>query len=223
MILCIANVLTPEELAAVVGHLDPDAFADGAATAGWHARTVKRNLQLPPAAAGAKEAKAIVAAALKRNVLLQMAAQPRHIRTAMFSRYETEMSYGAHIDDAIMWSDGPTRSDISYTLFLSDPQSYAGGELVIDSTGGEQSFKLDAGAMVIYPSSTLHWVAPVTEGVRLAGVSWIQSLVRDPAKREVLFDLDTVRRKIFERDGKTAEFDMISKSHANLLRMWADV
>lgn len=223
MILCIANVLTPDELEAVRRHLEAGEFADGAATAGWHARTVKRNQQLPASAPGAAEARALVAEALQRNLLLRMAAQPRHIRPVMFSRYADGMSYGAHIDDAVMWRDGPTRSDVSLTLFLSDPESYAGGELVIDTAGGEQAFKLDAGAMVIYPSSTLHRVEPAREGVRLAAVSWIQSLVRDPAQREVLFDLDTARRKAFERDGKTAEFDLISKSHANLLRMWSDL
>lgn len=223
MILCIANVLSAEELQALRRHLEAGEFADGAATAGWHARTVKRNQQMAGSTAGAAEAKAMVAEALKRNLLLQMAALPRHVRPAMFSRYADGMSYGAHIDDAVMWRDGPSRSDVSLTLFLSDPASYAGGELVIDTTGGEQAFKLEAGALVIYPSSTLHRVEPVTEGERLAAVSWIQSLVRDPAKREVLFDLDTVRRQVFERAGKTAEFDLISKSHANLLRMWSDV
>lgn len=223
MILCIADVLTADELATVCRRLQAGEFADGATTAGWHARTVKRNEQLRGTAPGAAEAKAVVATALERNLLLQMAAQPRRIRPAMFSRYADGMAYGTHIDDAVMWPDGPTRSDVSLTLFLSDPASYAGGELVIDSTGGEQPFKLGAGSMVIYPSSTLHRVEPVTDGVRLAAVSWIQSLVRDPAQREVLFDLDTARRTVFERDGKTAEFDLISKSHANLLRMWSDL
>lgn len=223
MILCIADVLTAEELDAVVRPLDPERFQDGRKTAGWHARTVKNNKQLPPDAPGVQEAKALIGEALKRNVLLQMAAQPRHIRPVMFSRYEPGMSYGAHIDDAIMWPNGPTRTDVSMTVFLSDPKSYSGGELVIDTTAGEEAFKLQASSMVIYPASTLHRVEPVTDGVRHAAVSWIQSLVRDPAKREVLFDLDTVRRKVFERDGKSHEFDLVSKSHANLLRMWSDI
>ena len=117
----------------------------------------------------------------------------------------------------------PMRSDVSLTLFLSDPATYTGGELVIESTQGEQAFKLPAGAMIIYPSSTLHRVEPVTQGVRLAAVTWVQSLVRDMADREILFDLDTARKAVFAQHGKTAEFDLLSKSLANLLRKWVDL
>ncbi len=223
MILCIADVLTREELDLIVPRLSSARFVEGAATAGWHARKVKRNLQMPASAPGSAELKAVVRKALERNVLLRMAAAPRRLRPVLFSRYEPGMSYGAHIDDAVMWQNEPIRSDVSLTLFLSDPATYAGGELVIDTTGGEQAFKLAAGSMVLYPSSTLHRVEPVSEGVRLAAVGWIQCLVRDPAKREILFDLDTARRRIFERDGKTTDFDLLSKTHANLPRLWADV
>jgi PKHD-type hydroxylase len=114
------------------------------------------------------------------------------------------------------------RSDVSFTLFLSPPSTYEGGELVIESTDAEQAYKLEAGSVIIYPSSTLHRVEPVTEGVRLVAVAWVQSLVREPSDREILFDLDTTRRAIFTKQGKTIEFDLISKSHANLLRKWAE-
>lgn len=115
------------------------------------------------------------------------------------------------------------RADISFTLFLSDPDTYSGGELVIESTQGEQSFKLPAGAMVLYPSSTLHRVEPVTQGRRLAAVSWVQSMVKDDARREILFDLDTALQLIFEKYGKTSEFDLIAKSQSNLLRSWVEL
>jgi PKHD-type hydroxylase len=166
----------------------------------------------------------IVQRVLKRNPVFQMAARPLRIAPPLFSRYEPGMEYGTHVDDAVMsGGDAPVRTDIAFTLFLSDPASYQGGELVVETTGGEQIYKLEAGSMIVYPASTLHRVAPVTEGVRLACVSWIQSQVRDPHRRELLFDLDTARRTLFEREGKTAEFDLISKSVANLLRMWAEV
>jgi PKHD-type hydroxylase len=140
----------------------------------------------------------------------------------LFSRYEAGMSYGRHIDNALMGNQDFLRSDISLTLFLSPPSTYEGGELVIESTDAEQAYKLEAGSVIVYPSSTLHRVEPVTEGVRLVAVAWVQSLVREPSEREILFDLDTARRAIFTKQGKTIEFDLISKSHANLLRKWAE-
>jgi PKHD-type hydroxylase len=129
------------------------------------------------------------------------------------------MHYGRHVDDALM--DG-MRTDVAFTLFLSDPNSYDGGELTIESAAGEEAFKLDAGALVAYSATSLHRVADVTRGARLAAVGWARSFVRDPARRELLFDLDSARRQLFAREGKSAEFDLISKSFANLLRMWAE-
>ncbi|MGC1245436.1 MAG: Fe2+-dependent dioxygenase, partial [Spirulinaceae cyanobacterium] len=114
------------------------------------------------------------------------------------------------------------RSDVSLTLFLNSPSDYVGGELVIEGADDERKFKLEAGSAVVYPSSTLHRVEEVTKGVRLVTVGWVQSLVRDPYQREILFDLDVARRSIFAREGKTIEFDLISKSHSNLLRRWAN-
>jgi len=221
VILCIADILTAPERASLSAALDRAAFTDGAATAGWHARGVKHNQQL---AAGpeAQRLQAIVAAALERNLLFGLACRPRTIRPALFNRHAPGMEYGAHVDDALMGGAQPMRSDVSATLFLSDPGSYDGGELVIESTAGEQAFKLPAGSLVLYPASTLHRVAPVTAGLRLAAVTWVQSQVRDPARRELLFDLDTARRALFEREGKSREFDLISRSFANLQRMWAE-
>lgn len=222
MILCIANVLSGEELARLRGALERVRFVDGKATAGWHARLVKHNTQAEAGSRKVRELQRMVAEALERNALFGLAARPRTVRPVLFSRYKPDMAYGAHVDDAIMGGSEPMRSDVALTLFLSDPGDYDGGELVLDTTAGEQDFKLVAGAMVVYPSSTLHRVEPVTRGARLAAVSWVQSLVRDPAKREILFDLDTTRRALFEREGKNADFDRLSKSVANLLRLWAE-
>lgn len=223
MIICMANLLTSEELGLIVDRLKNAEFVDGKLTAGWYAQQVKNNAQLKNDAAPTQELRNLVNQALKRNSLFQIAARPKAIRPIMFSRYQGGMYYGTHIDNAIMGDEKLMRSDLSLTLFLSDPATYTGGELVIESTQGEQAFKLDAGSMVVYPTTTLHRVEPVTEGERLAAVTWVQSLVRDAHKREILFDLDTVRDTLFQKSGKTAEFDLLSKSIANLLRKWADV
>ena len=222
MILRIESVLTSEELNYLTEPLKTAEFVDGKLTAGWHAQSVKHNTQLKMGAT-AEDLKERVNTALWRNPLFQIATQAKAIHRMLFSRYEAGMSYGTHIDNALMGKKEKMRSDISLTLFLSDPSTYKGGELVIENIEEERTFKLDAGSAVIYPSSTLHRVEPVTEGVRLVAVAWVQSFVRDPMQREILFDLDTARRSIFQKEGKTVEFDLISKSHANLLRQWADV
>ncbi|MEP0868858.1 Fe2+-dependent dioxygenase [Trichocoleus desertorum AS-A10] len=222
MMLTIPDVLTSEELNSVVSSLDASDFVDGKTTAGWHAKLVKQNTQLKNEASYSQALKETIKNALRRNPLFQIAVQPRLIHSMLFSRYESGMSYGSHIDNALMGGQEFWRSDVSLTLFLSSPSSYGGGELVIEGVEGETTFKLEAGSAIVYPSSTLHRVNPVTEGVRLVAVAWVQSLVRDPHKREILFDLDVARRALFEKQGKTTEFDLISKSHANLLRQWAD-
>ncbi len=225
MLLCIADVLQPNQVQDLVAKLNQAKFVDGKLTAGWHARLVKHNTQLEEDKTGlGDQLRQIVLVALQQNALFQMAARPKQIRPPLFSRYEAGMHYGTHVDNALMGNDAALmRSDISLTLFLSDPETYAGGELVIERTQGEQVFKLPAGAMIIYPSASLHRVEPVTQGVRLAAVTWVQSLVREMGDREILFDLDTARHSLFEKYGKSAEFDLLSKSHANLLRKWADV
>jgi PKHD-type hydroxylase len=183
---------------------------------------VKNNAQLQSGET-ARQASALIHQALARSAVFNAAVRPRHIRPMLFSRYSGGQNYGAHVDDALMGSgESLTRSDVSLTVFLGDAESYEGGELVIEGTGGEQSFKLDAGSVITYPSNTLHYVAPVTSGTREVAVTWVQSLVREPAHREMLFDLDTARRSLFQREGKSREFDLISKTHANLLRQWAE-
>ena len=222
MIFSIDNVLTSEELKFLVDSLEQADFVDGKTTAGWHAKFVKNNMQLKSETTYTSALRELVKTALKRNALFQSALQPKIIHSMLFSRYEKGMSYGRHVDNALMGNQEFLRSDVSFTLFLSSPSTYKGGELVIESSDGDRTYKLEAGSAIIYPSSTLHQVEPVTEGVRLAAVGWIQSLVRDPNEREILFDLDTTRRSIFAKEGKTIEFDLISKSYANLLRKWGE-
>jgi PKHD-type hydroxylase len=221
MILCVADLLAAPDLELLRRRLGAGRLVDGRRTAGWHARTVKNNQQLAPDDED-RVALARVAAAIEDNELVRAAALPRRILPPMLVRYGPEMSYGSHVDDAIMGRERPMRTDVSVTVFLDDPESYDGGALVIESTAGEQAFKLPAGSAVLYPATTLHRVEKVTRGARHVAVTWVQSLVRDPARREILFDLDQARRAVFEASGKNRQFDLIAKSYANLLRLWAE-
>ena len=222
MIFAINEVLTPEELKLIIESLEHADFVDGKTTAGWHAKFVKNNMQLNSKVSYFNDLREIIKTTLKRNALFQCAVQPKIIHSILFSRYEKGMFYGMHVDNAFMGNQDFWRSDVSFTLFLSSPSTYEGGELVIECTDNECTYKLEAGSMIVYPSSTLHRVETVTQGVRLAAVGWVQSLVRDPNEREILFDLDTARRSIFAKEGKSIEFDLLSKSYTNLLRKWAN-
>jgi PKHD-type hydroxylase len=225
MIICIANLLAPDGLRRVRDLLDRARFVDGKATAGWHARLVKSNEQAIASDAATQKAAGLVAEALRGNEVFRSAVLPRRMRPVLFARYGEGRSYGAHVDDALMGMDdpaGPLRTDVAVTVFLAATDSYDGGELVVESTAGEQAYKLGAGDAIAYPATSLHRVAPVTRGERLVAVSWVQSLVRDPAAREILFDLDAARRAVFEREGKGPAFDRSAKSPATLLRRWAE-
>lgn len=222
MLICIPDVLDYTEIKKIRAAAEQAEFKDGKLTAGYRAKRVKHNLQMDKTAQEAKEAKALVLAGLRRNPVFQRATLPKAIRPPLISRYETGMSYGAHVDDAMMGSGTRTRSDLSITVFLSDPGDYDGGELVMESPFGEQEIKLPAGAAVVYPSSTLHRVTPVTSGTRLAAVTWAQSYVRDPAKRELLYDVYQIREKLAKSDPDGAEADIAFKTYSNLLRMWTE-
>lgn len=217
MIFKIPDILAPEELEYITSSLAQAEFVDGKLTAGWHAKLVKNNQQLKRS--DSQQVKELIRKALSRNALFQMAVRPKIVHSILFSRYDTGMSYGRHIDNALM-GDSFLRSDISFTLFLTS--TYEGGELVIEGADDEKAYKLEAGTMIVYPATTLHRVEPVTRGTRLVVVGWVQSLVRDAGEREILFDLDTVRHALFAKDGKTPEFDLVAKSVANLLRKWAE-
>jgi PKHD-type hydroxylase len=224
MIVVIANVLSKSDLQESKSVLASASFIDGRESAGWHAALVKDNLQADPQAPGVRALQKRIASVLHANALFALAARPRVLSPLLFSRTAAGMGgYGSHVDDAVMGRDPALRSDLSFTLFLGAPGEYQGGELVIESSAGEQAFKPEAGSLVLYPASSLHRVEPVRAGDRLVAVGWVQSLVRDPAQRELLFTLDSARRALFERDGKSPEFDQISLCVANLMRMWAEL
>lgn len=222
MISIIPDILDFKAVALLRSELRSLRFTDGAATAGKFGQSVKKNSQLEQGPQAQKIQQTIMNAVLA-NLEFEMVARPLIVRTPLVARYESGMEYGSHVDNAVMSGRPPIRSDMSFTLFLEDPEKYDGGELVIESTYGEQEIKLPAGALVLYPTSALHRVAEVTRGQRLVAVSWVQSMIRDPARRELLYELDTARRSLFDQHGKTTEFDTITKTFHNLLRMWAEV
>jgi len=219
MQIVIGNVLSAEDVASVRAALANARFVKGRETAGFAARIVKDNRQAASDDTSLEPARALVMQKIADNDVFRLAVRPKVLTPLLFSRYEPGMRYGSHVDDAIMHG---IRTDVSFTLFLEEPDSYEGGELVIETAMGEDAIKLPAGSLVAYPSTSLHRVAEVTKGVRHVAAGWARSFIRDAAKRELLFDLDTARRKIFERDGKSAEFDLLSKSAANLQRMWSE-
>jgi PKHD-type hydroxylase len=191
----------------------------GQETAGWHARSVKHNHQLDRASALHRELAPLVHQALLDHPLLASAALPARIHNLLFSRLGPGEGYGRHVDNAFM-ADG--RSDLSFTLFLSEPGSYQGGALVLEYPDGEEAVRLGAGDLIVYPSTLLHRVDPVTEGERLVCAGWIQSRLRSAEQRELLFELDTARRTVFSQQGKGEIFDLLSRSYTNLLRMWGE-
>lgn len=218
MTIIVANVIGPAEIAEIRAALAAMRFEDGRRSAGWSARIVKDNEQ---ATAGPtlRLLQERVLGTIRANAVFDAAVRPKSMTPLLFSRYGVGQSYGAHVDNPLM--DG-VRTDVSFTLFLAEPDAYDGGELVVDTPAGEDSFKLPAGSLVAYPSTTLHRVETVTRGERLVAVGWAQSWIRDPAQREILFDLDAAKRRLFETQGKTPEFDLLAKASANLTRMWAE-
>jgi PKHD-type hydroxylase len=219
MMLCIGAVFDKQETAAIRSEVEKLNFVDGRATAGWAARLVKDNEQADADDNQLKALRARIAERVLQNEIFQMAVRPKALTPLMISRYKPGRQYGTHVDDALMRG---MRTDISFTLFLSEPETYEGGALVVESAAGEQEFKLAAGAMIVYPSTALHRVEAVQRGERLAAVGWARSFIRSSEQREILFDLENARRDIFDLHGKTPAFDQLSKCSANLLRMWAD-
>ncbi|MFZ9565888.1 MAG: Fe2+-dependent dioxygenase [Vulcanococcus sp.] len=194
-------------------------WVEGALTAGWHAKGVKNNHQLEPGGPLHQELALGLRDALLRHPLVQAVAFPKQVHGVLFSRSRVGEGYGRHVDNA--WMAGG-RSDLSWTLWLSEPDDYAGGALVLETPAGEESFRLPAGHALLYPSTLLHRVEPVDAGERLVAVGWIQSRIRHGEQRELLFELDTARRALFERSGHDEIFDLISRSYSNLLRRWDD-
>jgi len=199
-------------------------WEDGRATAGVQSAQVKRNLQLPPASLPARELGSVVLGALEKNPLFISAVLPQRVYPPLFNRYDATMSFGSHVDNAIRAIPGsptPLRTDVSATLFLSEPDTYDGGELVIEDTYGQHAVKLAAGDLIVYPAGSLHHVRPVTRGERLASFFWVQSLVRDPGQRAMLFDLDMALVQLNKDAKQHPALVMLTGLYHNLLRTWA--
>lgn len=218
MFLAIEGLIEPAMLAVLAEEAAGLMFEDGAKTAGRFAAEVKANSQA--VACPARDAVlATVGRALQDHPLFAAAARPKAVTPLILSRYRQGQVYGLHVDDALM---GTVRTDVSFTLFLSEPDSYDGGALVIEDSLEARAVKLAAGSVFLYPSTSLHRVEPVTRGERLAVVGWVQSRVRRADQREILFDLDVSIAELHAASGKSALFDTLCKTRSNLLRMWAE-
>ncbi len=225
MLLHIPSVFTKDEVATLRSRLDAGPWADGNVTSGHQSATAKVNRQLPEDSAEAREVGALVTQALQANPMFVSAALPHTIFPPLFNAYEGGERFDVHVDNAIR-QRGATRirSDLSATLFLSEPDDYDGGELIIEEMYGPQSVKLPAGDLVLYPSRSLHRVTPVTRGRRVASFFWVQSLVRDDADRETLFQLDVaIQRVSAEKGPKDAAVLELTAVYHNLMRRWAEV
>jgi len=228
MLVQVPNLLTPGEVAQMRDRLGAADWADGRITAGAQSAQAKNNLQVPENTPAHRVMGEIILTALGRNELFTSAALPLRVFPPLFNRYDPGMGFGTHIDNAIRFVKGSgaplrVRTDLSATLFLSDPADYDGGELVIEDTFGAQRIKLAAGDMILYPASSRHHVTEVTRGSRWASFFWIQSMVREDEARRHLFDLDTTIQSLRRRHGDTDEVVRLTGLYHNLVRRWADV
>ncbi len=226
MMIAIPDLLPPGQLARLRGIIDAAEWIDGNVTSGHQSALAKNNQQLPEGSGAATQAGAIVLDALGRSPLFFAAALPLKVFPPLFNRYGVGQTFGTHVDSAIRIQRGTEfriRSDLSMTVFLEDPDAYDGGELVVEDHFGEQRAKLPAGHAVLYPSSSLHHVTPVTRGVRVASFFWLQSMIRDDNARRILFDLDrAVQRLTGQLGGADRSVIELTGVYHNLLRTWAD-
>lgn len=228
MLLNIPDVLDARQLAEFRARLDSADWADGRITAGHQSVKAKDNIQLPEDSAVARELGAAVLQALSRSSTFFSAALPRRVYPPLFNRYTGGQSFGFHVDNAVRYdrSGGhaePVRTDLSATLFLSDPEEYEGGELVIEDTYGTHGVKLPAGHLVLYPGTSLHKVTPVTRGARTASFFWVQSMVRDDTQRRLMFDLDVSIRRLTAEVPEHPSLIQLTGVYHNLLRQWSEV
>jgi len=224
MLIVLEDVLTAEQVKMLRTSYDKLEFGDGRVTAGERAAAVKHNLQLPNDTPEHATLTEKVHAILGSNANFMSAALPAQISPPLFNRYLPGMAFGEHVDNAIR-IDGevPLRADVSATLMISSSEKYAGGDLLIEDTYGTQRIRLQAGSTVLYPSSSLHRVEPITSGKRDVIVFWVQSMVRDASQRALLYKLDQSIRKLRQRDAACPEIDPLIATYHNLLRMWAEI
>ncbi|WP_313235055.1 Fe2+-dependent dioxygenase [Delftia acidovorans] len=225
MMLHIPDVLTRQQVTAIRTAIDAADWVDGRATAGSQGARVKRNRQLPEDSPVALEQSRIIEQALAANALYFSAALPARTMSPLFNRYADSETYGLHVDGAARRLSGAQqwmRTDVSCTLFLCDPEDYDGGELVVVDTYGTHEVKLPAGDLILYPSTSLHRVEPVTRGERVCSFFWAQSMVRDDTRRAMLFEMDQTIQRLREKLGETDETLSLAGQYHNLLRMWAE-
>jgi PKHD-type hydroxylase len=222
MLLCIPKLLEPQEVQQLRDLAAEGRFADGRATAGERVGDVKHNEQLEPTKEQAARLSAILSRAVQHNETFRFYAYPRRMTAPRISRYVAGMEYGSHLDNPIMVrsNENPLRTDLSMTVFLSDPESYQGGELSLETPFGPQNVKLPAGDAVVYSTTMRHRVVPITEGTRLAVVGWIESMVSDERKRQILFDLWRVRQTLKETPDQAMTH--LETSFVNLSKMWSE-
>ena len=224
MLLHIPNVLTKEQVVECQEMLLEAQWVDGKTTAGHQALSVKHNLQLPQDSKVGQDIGQFIIARLKQNQQFMGAALPNKFYPPMFNCYQDAGNFGNHIDNAIRTSpfiEGPLRTDLSMTLFLNDPESYEGGELVIEDTFGDKRVKLPAGDLVLYSSTSMHRVTPVTSGKRLASFFWLQSLIRNDDQRRILYELDQSIITLTQQDPQQSELVRLTGVYHNLLRQWS--
>lgn len=224
MLLLIPGVLKADELALARAWLAGAHFVDGKLSAGAVARRVKENEELDRGEADIERLDRVVMGALSRHPAYRNGALPLHAASPLYARYRPGMTYGDHLDDPIMGTGGVLyRSDVAVTVFLNAPEEYDGGELVIRTAAGEQAVKSAAGDAVLYPAGSIHHVNPVTRGERLVAVTWVQSLVRDAARRELLYGLNLAREKLLQSAPGAEETAQVNAAYLNLIRMWSDL
>jgi len=226
MMVHIPQVLSPDEVARCRAVMEAAAWEDGRVTAGPQSAKVKHNLQLPETSGEARELGDMVVRALGRNPLFVSAVLPKQVFPPLFNRYDAGMTFGAHVDNAIrgyLDTSLRVRTDVSATLFISAPQDYDGGELVVEDTYGAHKVKLPAGDMIVYPGTSLHNVTPITRGSRIASFFWTQSLIRDDGRRALLFDLDMSIRRLAADHPEHGSVVSLTSVYHNLLRQWAEV
>jgi len=226
MLLHIDNVLSPEEASSYRAALERADWVDGRVTAGYQSARTKHNLQLPEDHPLSRELSDRILAALERNPLFMGAALPLKVFPPLFNRYEGGQAFGTHVDNAVRQVNATghrIRTDLSATLFLTSPEDYEGGELVIEDTYGTQSVKLPAGHLVLYPATSLHHVRPVTRGARISSFFWIQSMIRGDAQRTILFDLDMAVQRLAAESPDHPSAVQLTGIYHNLIRMWAEI
>jgi len=224
MLLAIPSVLKADEVARACAVLAGAHFVDGRLSAGSAARRVKNNEELPAGGPDLEQLNRLVMGNLVRHPVYRGGALPLHVASPLYARYRPGMTYGEHLDDPIMGADGVMyRSDIAITIFLSAPEEYDGGQLVIRTHSGEWEVKSAAGDAVLYPAGSIHRVMPITRGERLVAVTWVQSMVRDAARRELLYGLNLAREKLMQTAPQAEETAQVNAAYLNLIRMWADL